>query len=290
MRFVDVRNDIAFHKIFGDSNRTQALMSFINAILGKEGEDKIDFIEILNPYKLPAVRSGKSIIIDIKARDKNLVEYIVEMQVADVDAFDKRVLYYTARNFDDQITRGGSYKDLNPIIFIGILDFNYTSSPKYLSTHKILEVETHENYLSNMEYHFVELQKFNKTALELLSLVDKWIYFIKNAKNLEIYPTDLEDVGLQNAYLDANMFNWTQEESAAYFDLILREQDLQNAEEKALRKATEKGLEEGIEKGTEVGIKMVNSKVAKKAIQKGYDNETIANLTGLTIDEIEKLR
>ena len=76
MKFVDVKNDMAFHKIFGTANKTEALMSFINAILKLPEENKITFLEILNPYQLPNVQDAKSIIIDIKA---NYVEYSISI-------------------------------------------------------------------------------------------------------------------------------------------------------------------------------------------------------------------
>ena len=292
--FVDVKNDMAFHKIFGNASKTEALISFINAILGLPDEKKITLLEILNPYQLPNVQDGKSIIIDIKARDNEQKEYIIEMQVADVESFDKRVLYYTSKNFADQIQRGESYNKLNPIIFIGILNFNYTSSSKYLSKHKILEVDTHESYLDEIQYHFVELKKFNKTENELVTLVDKWLYFIKNAENLEVLPKNLQDKGLENAYTDAAFFSWSKEELEAYDYMIMIQEDLRGREaiaiRKATEKATEKAIEKGMEKGMDAGVIKRSIEIAKKAVQKGYDNETIMDLTGLSIEEIEKMR
>lgn len=34
MRFVDVKNDVAFRKIFGDENKKVILISILNAVLG----------------------------------------------------------------------------------------------------------------------------------------------------------------------------------------------------------------------------------------------------------------
>jgi hypothetical protein len=38
MEFADVKNDIAFRKIFGNDNRKESLISFLNAVLAFEGE------------------------------------------------------------------------------------------------------------------------------------------------------------------------------------------------------------------------------------------------------------
>ena len=285
-KFVDVKNDMAFHKIFGTAGKTEALLSFINAILKLPEDKKITFLEILNPYQLPNVQDAKSIIIDIKARDKDNKEYIIEMQVADTVAFSKRVQYYVAKNFADQIVRGESYAKLNPVIFIGILDFNYKASPNYLSKHKTVDLETYESYLNEIEYYFVELPKFNKTADELTDLADEWLYFIKNAEYLKNLPATVKDVGLQNAYTDAGFFSWTKEELAAYDYMFMIQADIKGRAEMAIIKAEEKGIEKGIEQGS----KKNSIEIAKKLLKKGFSNEDISEVTGLSATEIEKIR
>ncbi len=282
MKFVDVKTDLAFRKIFGNEAKKQALLSFLNAILRLKEDRRITYLTILYPYQLPKIKDGKTTIIDVKAKDKAGKEYIVEMQVAEVDSFDKRVLYYTSKSFADQIERGSLYKQLSPIIFIGILDFNYTNSPKYLSSHKILDIETHENYLNDIEYHFIELPKFNKTAEELDDLADKWIYFIKNAENLNIIPDNIEDEGLENAYQDANKFNWTKEELAAYDYALMRMQDEIGKWELATRKV--------VQTAVQTAILDEKASVIQNAILAGADNELIANITGLSVAQIESIR
>ncbi len=284
-KFADVKNDLAFHKIFGNTKKTAALISFINAILRLPKDKKITFLEILNPYQVPNVQDAKSIIVDIKAKDKKGKEYIIEMQVADITSFDKRVLYYTSKNFADQIKRGDSYQKLNPIIFIGILNFTYTSSTKYLSKHQILDVETHESYLNAIEYYFVELPKFTKIKNELSDLVDEWLYFIKNAESFEKIPTDIKDEGLKNAYEDAAFFSWTKEELAAYDYMYMIQQDIRGREELALKRAKEEGKAEGMEKMAER-----TNEIIRNLIKAGLSNEIISKSTGLSIAEIEKMR
>ena len=93
MKFVDIKNDIAFRKIFGNENRKEVLISFLNAVLLLESDKKIISVEILTPYQLPSLKGGKVTIVDVKAKDQSNKNYIVEMQVAEVDGFDKRVLY-----------------------------------------------------------------------------------------------------------------------------------------------------------------------------------------------------
>jgi PD-(D/E)XK nuclease family transposase len=44
MKFVDVTNDIAFRKIFGNENKKTSLISFLNAVLGFVGNDDVEKI------------------------------------------------------------------------------------------------------------------------------------------------------------------------------------------------------------------------------------------------------
>lgn len=64
---------------------------------------------------MPAIKGGKVTIVDVKSRDQSGKNYIVEMQVAEVEGFDKRVLYYASKSYSAQIERGDIYEKLNPI-------------------------------------------------------------------------------------------------------------------------------------------------------------------------------
>ncbi|TAH03794.1 MAG: Rpn family recombination-promoting nuclease/putative transposase [Sphingobacteriales bacterium] len=285
MKFVDIKNDVAFRKIFGNENRKEVLISFLNAVLLLQENHKIVNVDILTPYQLPDLKGGKVTIVDVKAKDQNDKTYIVEtaflavredliktinnteqMQVADVDGFDKRVLYYASKSYSAQIERGDEYEKLNPTYFIGILDFEATQNPSFISRHKIIDVETNQNYIKDIEFNFIELPKFNKKESELESVIDQWVYFIKNAENLEVIPESLKDKGLKFAYEDADKHNWTKAELEAYDYVLMREQD---------------------DRGR---LTKVQKDIARKLIKRGRQNSEIAEDTGLTIEQIEKLK
>ena len=286
MKFVDIKNDLAFRKIFGNENRKEVLISFLNAILLLENEKKIISVDILTPYQLPSLKGGKVTIVDVKAKDQSGKNYIVEMQVAEVDGFDKRVLYYASKSYSSQIERGDLYEKLNPIFFIGILDFEVTQNKEYISRHKIIDCETSENYIKDIEFNFIELPKFNKKEHELKTIVDQWVYFIKNAEDLQVIPNSVKDEGLKNAYEDADKHNWTKDELDAYDYVLMREQDYRGR----MSLATRKGIAQGIEKGIEEAIEKRDIDITLKLILRGDTNKEIADITGLAESQIEKIR
>ncbi len=277
MKFVDVKNDVAFRKIFGNENRKEVLISFLNAVLMMGAEHLIVDVEILSPYQLPELATGKVTIVDIKAKDQTGKSYIVEMQVAHVEGFDKRVLYYASKSYSSQIDRGELYSKLNPVFFIGILSFEVTQNPYFISRHKITDVETGENLLKDIEFNFIELPKFNKQESELSTIIDQWVYFIKNAKNLEVIPESVQDEGLKKAYKDADMHNWTKQELEAYDKIFMREQDDRGRITFAVKKAVKEAVKDD------------RRQIAINFLKLGLSVEDTAKGTGLTIDEVQKL-
>lgn len=274
MQFADIKNDIAFRKIFGNETKTEILISFLNAVLKLEGTKQITWVEILNPYQLPRIVGSKSTILDVRAKDKAGHSYIVEMQVTDKKGLDKRITFYSARGYASQLDASENYYKLKPVIFIGILNFEYMDSPNYLSRHLILDAETQEHKLKDLEFSFIELPKFKKTEEELQTLVEKWVFFIKNAENLNVIPASVNDEGLKSAYQEADRHTWTKEELEEYEYARMRETD--EVAEKLLVEEKAK-MQEKLE-------------IAKNAIVEGSKNEFISKITGLSVEQIEHLR
>lgn len=281
MKFVDVKNDVAFRKIFGNENKKVILISFLNAVLDLEGRERIKDVTLLNPFQLPRLAGEKSSIIDVRATDENGATFIIEMQVAEPAGFDKRVLYYSSKDYAGQINTGEDYPLLRPVYFIGVLNFNYFMGSDYLSSHLIVDEATGECAFKDLKFRFIELKKFNKKAHELKNIIDKWTFFIKNADELQVMPENIDDEGLKEAYEEAAQHNWTREAYDAYIYSGMREQD----ERGRLALAKEKAEKEGEERGEKRG----EMNVARKMKDKGMSTKDISDLTGLMEGEIDML-
>lgn len=281
MQFVDVKNDIAFRKIFGNENRKIILLSFLNAVMRLKGDDVMEDVEIVNPYQLPIIRNLKASIIDVKARDKNGKTYIIEMQVSEPEGMDKRLLYYASKEYSQQIESGELYSKLNPVIFIGIFDFRFTKGNKYLSHHAVCDVENGERTIKDMDFYFIELPKFKKAMTDLQEVTDKWIYFIKEAENLEVVPANVDDEGLKAAYQDASKYAWTKDELIAYDYAAMREQDERGKLELAVKRAEKRGEELGEEKSR------INTVI--KLHGKNMSPEQIADLLDISTEEVRDI-
>ncbi len=253
MKFANPRNDVAFKKIFGDEHKKHILISFLNAVLNLQDEREIADLTIVNPYQLPKISILKNSILDIRAVDRRGVTFIVEMQVEDIIGFEKKFQYYVSKAYASQIQVGEDYPKLNQVILVAILDFSAFQGDHYLTRHLILNDKTHLQELKDLEFNFIELPKFTKTENDLTTVLDKWIYFIKYADDLEVMPVTADFEALQEAYQTANQFGWSAEELEFYESRAIKMQDERGALEKSAQIGEERGIKIGEKRGIKIG-------------------------------------
>jgi len=283
MQFADPKNDVAFKKIFGDEQHKEILISFLNAILDFQEDKVIASLDIVSSSQVPKIEEMKLTILDIKAKNKAGEEFIVEMQKRDLYDFTKRSLYYTSKAYVEQLDVSQNYNTLKKVYFIGILNFNMLENKEYISRHLILNKDTLSHDLKDFEFTFIELNKFTKGLDDLETILDKWMFFLKNATTLDFIPKQYEEIPEFNeAFLIATRYKWNKEDMRVYDWVAMKERD----EENALRKARDTALARGIAEGIEQG----KIRIAKNAIIQGLKNEMIVLITGLTKETIENLR
>lgn len=279
MKFVDPKTDIAFKKIFGNQAHKNILIEFLNELL--ELEYAIADVTISNAYQPPRLEGLKETTLDIKAKDTSGREFIVEMQVEKEIAFYKRAIYYSSKAYSQQLDKTEKYHLLKPVIFLGILDFCIFEHQAACSRHLILNTENQSHDLKDLEFNFIELPKFTKQEHELQSVSDKWLFFIKNADNLDHIPEHADTIALQQAYQMAQQHCWTREELDVY--------DYQGLQLGKTRGIIETAHIEGRLKGQLEGKLEGKLEVAKNLLAV-LDDDSIAKVTGLELAAITALR
>jgi len=275
MNFVNPKNDIAFKKIFGNEKKKEILISFLNAVLDLKGSKEIQSLEILNPYQIPHLADLKESSLDVRATDKRGVTFIVEMQMESKSFLRKRFSFYVAKAYSSQIEKAVDYPKLKPVIFIGVFNFNEFDNEHYLSHHLTLNCETLCCDLVEMEYYFIELPKFTKTESELITILDKWVYFIKHAEDLEMVPEHAKQTpALETAYEVAHRYNWKKQELEAIEYWEMRERANQ---------------ETAFEKGKKEGRIAEKQEIARNMLAKGIEPAIVAETTSLSLDELAAL-
>ncbi len=130
----------------------------------------------------------------------------------------------------------------------------------------------------DLELVFVELPKFTKSLEELETVKDKWLYFLRNAPDLQVIPETMEAVPeIRAAFEIANTANLSAEELDIQERKLIYILDQRGAIVRAEKQALEKGRAEMAEE------------IARRLLAQLSD-EQIAAATGLSLEAVAALR
>ncbi|NOT63618.1 MAG: PD-(D/E)XK nuclease family transposase [Acidobacteria bacterium] len=292
MRFLNPKTDFVFKKIFGSEKSKPILISFLNALLYDEQPIIVD-LEIIDPYLAPKIDGMKDTFVDVRARLQSGRQVIIEMQVLNVEGFEKRVLYNAAKAYSTQLMKGEVYKDLSPVVALTITDFvMFPESAEMESAYVLKERKALSDYpqAEDLQLVFVELPKFTKTLETLGGVKDKWLYFLKHARDLQVVPSAMEAVAeINQAFEIANHAGMSEKELEVYAHKMRYINDWHGAISLAAKQAEEKGQQEGEAIGEAKGRAAMARDIARQMLAQ-FDDQKIAELTGLSLAEVAALR
>lgn len=286
MKFLDVKTDLAFKKVFGSEGSKPVLMSFLNAILYHNKTQQIDDLEIVDPYTIPMLQGMKDTYVDVKARLNDGTQVIIEMQVLNHQGFEKRVLYNAAKNYSVQLQKGDDYTLLNPVIALSIVDFRmFEDSNAVISRFKMFDKQNMIDYTDDIEMVFVELPKFTKAFDGLQGILDQWIYFLINAGKMDYIPDSFApSIATALSFIDESVM------SHAELEAQNKRREFIFIQRSSLELAKEQGLSQGRAEGIEEGIEKTKEEMALNMINASLPDETIMQITGLSSAQLNLLK
>ena len=233
------------------------------------------------------MEDDRKAIFDVLCKTEDDKTFLVEMQRGAQKHFFERALYYTSFPIMKQGKKAIAKEEegagpwdfsLDGVFFLGILDFEYEQDEMTEHRYQLLETKTFKQMTDKLEFVFVEVAKFNKSEDELETDLDKWLYLLKNMSTLLERPAALRDRVFGRLFDVAEYARLDDEERKNYVEAMNTARDTYNQ----IAYAHETGHKEGREEGREEKA----YEIARKMIAKGLDVDTIAELTGLTKDEI----
>jgi predicted transposase/invertase (TIGR01784 family) len=247
--FADPKTDFVFQRIFGSEDHTPALVGFLNDVLELDGAHRIASVMLLPPEQRPKVSELKYSIVDVKCVDAGGTTYIVEMQVLNVEAFEKRVVYNVAKAYTNQLGTSTDYPELDDVIGISICNFELWPRKEapgvpMLSRWRMQEQASGVVGLPQLQLVFLELPKY-AAGDEPEAVVDKWAYFFREAGNLMAIPEALRHPPLLDALEGARVARFTREEWDAYIAARMAIQNERGALSLARREGHDEGRTEG---------------------------------------------
>ena len=194
-KYLNPLTDFGFHKLFGTEDCKELLIDFLNEIVREEG--LITDVQYLPPEQWGDTETERKAIFDIFCTNEKGEYFIVEMQNAKQPYFRDRSIFYASLPVRKQAPRGLWNFRLKAVYMVAILDFvlfNEVENDKdqVIERVHLVRERTQTIYSKKLNFVFVELPKFRKTAEELETNADKWLFSLKNLSKLEERPESVQ--------------------------------------------------------------------------------------------------
>ncbi len=287
-----IRFDWAIKTVLRKKDNFDILEAFISDLTGTN----IKIQEIIESESNQEEATDKFNRVDILVKDENDSRYIIEIQNNEEKDYLKRMLYGTSKSIVENISLGQRYQNVVKVISINIVYFElgkgeesiYHGKTEFSSYYNSLDLNEPRQIMLpsysmdddyNPEIIFPEYYIImpNRFRGEMKHKFDEWLYLLKNSEVSNSSTSEVMDrVGKQ-----LNLLKMDKSERKTY-ERFIENQVIYDTQ---IETAEAKGLQQGIQQGE-----------LKKALEIAtafldiLDNETIALKTGVSLEEIQKLR
>ncbi len=295
-----IRFDWAIKHMLRDKANFGILEGLISVLLGEE----VKISEILESEGNQESESDKFNRVDIKARNSKGHIIIVEVQLTRQLHYLERILYGVCKTITEHISKGEKYDQVKKVYSISILycDFGQGADYVYQGSTHFKGIHTGDELKVSMkeegvivqhfprevfpEYYLIRVNEYDKIPE---SPLDEWITYLKTGKVRD----DTRTPGLQEVKKKLQYLSMSPKERRAYdahIDAIMVQNDvLDTARDEGLEEGLKIGRAEGLAEGREQGRMEGLRSVARRFIALGMSDREIAEMTGLTEDEIRTL-
>ena len=276
-KYLDPKADLTFKKVFGEHPNLVA--SLLNSLLPLPAGEEIADIEYMSPERVPRTSIGKNSIVDVFCKTKDGRKFIVEMQMCWTADFKDRVLFNSAKVYVDQLEHAEDFSLLRPVYSLNLVDAVFEKDvPEFIHHYKVVHEKYTGKLIEGFHIVFVELPKFKPQSIAERKMAVLWLRFLTEInKTTERIPDEfMESSEISQAVKLVEESAYTREQLMGY-DLFWD----------AVRVA--KTLASAPERSYKAGLKEGKLETARKMKDKGFAVADIADLTGLTADEIAAL-
>ena len=305
MRYLNPKADLTFKKVFGE--HPDLVISFLNALLPLEPDEEIKDVEYLNPELVPQNPFRKDSIVDVRCRDINGRQFIVEMQMMWTSAYKQRVLFNASKAYVSQLEKGGDYELLQPVYSLNLVNDTFSESTEYYHDFRIVETAETREVIEGLRFIFIELPKFTPKNYGYKRMQVLWLRYLTeiNEHTREVPQELMENPDINKAVTQLEESAFTEAQLLGYdkfWDIIstakmhisssrreAHEKGFKEGREEGMKEGREEGMKEGREEGMKEGREEERLKNASKMKAKGFTIEDIAEITGLAKEKIEKL-
>ena len=278
--FYTCRNDRAFKEVFLNPNNSDLLKALLEFIL----KIKIDKLEIKKTELLSGNVNIKDKRVDAIVHTGNK-KIEIEINSQNKDYLHTRSTAYICNIYQSNASVGDTYNEDTDIIQVN-LTWGLGRNNDEMKIYKIMN-EKGELYVKNFIIYEINMDYYDK------------IWYSKNEeeikKNQYMIMLDLDKKELENMpkdkIVDKYITNVTIVNDDPEFQKYMsEEEDKKKIQNSLLSEAKEEGISQGISQGYTSGINDGIKQTAKNLLSMNMPIEDISKATGLSIEEINKLK
>ena len=278
--FYQLYLDSYFKKIFADPNDTKLLKVLISEILKEE----IISVTIISPEiigeKIKIKRSYLDLLVELK--DKRKIN--IEINSNPKNYTTNRNLFYLFKVMGRDLTSKDKYTDFHKYIQIN-LNLNINQEETVMKYY-IANIETKNILTDKLEIINIDIEKLNEICynegVEGQDLFTKIMGLI-GAKDKEHFDIFKKEKGIVKEIMEKAKDYITDNDLVEVLDYEKMRDNREIA-------AKQEGFADGFNDGFNEGIEHNTEAIAKNMLNKKIDVELISEVTGLTIEQIEKLK
>ena len=300
--------------------RNKANFAVLEGLLTTLLNDKITIQKLLESESNQEEEFDKYNRVDMLAEDSKGTLLLIEIQNNNEYAYFQRMLFGTSKLVTEYINRGEGYDKVRKVYSINIVYFSlghgkdivYHGKTEFRGIHQndLLELSPFQRQTFKVdtvsqlypEYYILKVNDFNQVAKTPL---EEWIYYLNTGE----IPEKAQAPGLDAARERLKLDKMSKDELKAYYRhldniVILRDnihteraegraEGLEEGRAEGLEEGRAEGLEEGraegLEEGRAKGVEEARKQSAVRMKAKGFSAEDIADITGLSLEEIADL-
>ena len=284
-----VRFDWAVKRLLRNKANFGILEGFLSELTGED----IKIESILEGESNKEDKYQKFNKVDVLVQNSKGELIIIEIQNNQEHDYLLRILFGTSILLVNNIDEGMDYARIKKIISVNIVyfdlgqgdDYIYHGTTEFEGIHKhdILKLSKDQENLYHTEnisriypeYYVIKVNQFNDVAKDTL---DEWIYFFKRGEIKDGFKAK----GLKEAKRQLDVMKLSEEERKEYGKYIEQQRYERSLIVSNYRVGEIKGKAEGKAEG--------KIEIAKNLLHSGVDIDVIIKSTGLSNEEIQKLR
>ncbi|TAG16244.1 MAG: Rpn family recombination-promoting nuclease/putative transposase [Cytophagia bacterium] len=280
-----IRFDWAVKKLLRNKANFVILEGFLSELLF----DDIRIEKILESESNQETEDDKFNRVDILTQNSKNELIIIEIQnTFEIDFF-HRMAFGASKALTENLSLGQAYSEIKKVISINIVyfdlgqgqDYVYKGSTNFYGLHQKDTLTLSDKQKTAFskekvsdifpEFYIIKVNKFNDTAKDNL---DEWVYFIKNSEVKDEFTAK----GLREAGEILDYMRLAQDDQFSY-NRYLDYLHYKASEMLSLQAEAEDRVRQDEKTG-----------IAENAIIKRADDQFIADITGLTLEQIKEIR